>query len=275
MNMLVIIPAKDEAISLRWFLPRLRDAIRDLGSTIDILVVDDGSTDDTADVAKECGCTVQRNPKNQGGGYSRRRGYEHAIKHEYDAAAVMDADGQHDERCLPAVIDALEQADVVVASRYHPESQRDGVPLDRDLLNVATTAMVRSVTGWPVTDPLSGFWGIRRKVLEFLVRHSRQERYGVILEHWIKLWHLCQPRPTVLEVPHPAIYRDPARVLTLKYSPDNRENRVDRFGTHALHILEALDDVHRVSGNGAPASMIQTWRSRMSEGVAPAVPEQE
>ncbi len=261
---------KDEAGSLRRFLPRLRGTIADLQRSADITVVDDGSTDDTSRIAEEHGCIVQRNPENRGLGYSLRRGYQYAVDHGYDTAAIMDADGQHDERCLPTVLDALGGADVVIASRYHPESARDGVPLDRDLLNVATTAMIRAVTGWQTTDPLSGFWGIRRRVLEFLARHARLERYGTVLENLIKLWHLCTPRPTLVEVPHPAIYQDPGRVFTVKYSPDNRENRVDRFGTHALHILEALDDVRAANGNGGPASMVQAWRTRQLEVPTPA-----
>lgn len=270
MRTLIIIPAKDEAGSLRRFLPRLRHTIADLHRPIDISVVDDGSTDDTSRVAEEHGCIVQRNPENRGLGYSLRRGYQYAVDHGYDTATVMDADGQHDERCLPVVLDSLGQADVVIASRYHPDSPRDGVPLDRDLLNVATTAMIRAVTGWPVTDPLSGFWGIRRGVLAFLTRHARLERYGTVLENLVKLWHLCNPRPTLVEIPHPAIYQDPGRVLTRKYSEDNLEQRVDRFGTHALHILAALEDVEAAGGNGGPVSMIQTWRARLDDAPQPA-----
>lgn len=265
MKRLVIVPAKDEAASLQRFLPRLTQVVTDQPRPIDVVVIDDGSTDGSGDVARQHQCTVLVNPENRGLGFSLRRGYQHAVDHGYDQAAVMDADGQHDERVLPLVFSQLAQADVVIASRYHLESERDGVPADRDLLNVAVTAMIQSVTGWRISDPLSGFWGIRRHILEFLAAKVRLERYGTVLENLIKLWHLCDPRPTLAEIPHPALYQDASRVMTVKYSPDNRENRVDRFGTHALHILEALEDVQAATGNGDASAMIRAWRARQVE----------
>ncbi len=265
MKRLVIVPAKDEVVSLRRFLPRLWVVITGQLPFTEVVVINDGSGDETAQVAEAHGCTVLTNPENRGLGFSLRRGYQYAVDHGYDEAAVMDADGQHDERVLPLVFDQLAHADVVIASRYHLESQRDGVPTDRDLLNVAVTAMIQSVTGWRISDPLSGFWGIRRHTVEFLAAQARFERYGTVLENLIKLWHLCTPRPTLAEIPHPALYQDVSRVMTVKYSPDNLENRVDRFGTHALHILEALTDVQAATGDGDASAMIQAWRARQLE----------
>jgi glycosyltransferase involved in cell wall biosynthesis len=249
MKMLVVIAACNEAASLEVFLPRLQSAVLGLYiHNVDtrILIVDDGSTDQTSEVASKYDCIVLRNHKNSGIGVSLRRGYREAVKGGYDVVATMDADGQHSEKYLGVMIEKIRYgADIVVASRYHPESKRVQVPLDRDLLNLAVTAQVKMVTGWRITDPLSGFWMMRRQYFEFALKYGRQTRYGIHLEHWVKFWYLTKPRPLIVEVAHPAIYGN-GSLLTRDYSPSNMEIRVERFGTHALHLLEALEDVRRL-----------------------------
>jgi hypothetical protein len=151
---------------------------------------------------------------------------------------------------IPTVLGALinDEADIVTASRYHKDSERLGVPMDRDMLNISVVAQMRIITGWEITDPLSGFWGMTRPYFKFCLENSKQNRYGIHLENLIKLWFLCDPRPRRIEVPHPAIYTNHGTrgLLTRQYSAANQEQRVDRFGTHAIHILESLEDVRAV-----------------------------
>ena len=161
MKVLIDIAACNEALSLDQFLPRLLRATEDLPG--DILVIDDGSSDSTSEVSKKYGCMVVRNKENFGVGTSLRRGYKVAVKDDYDVVISMDADGQHDQDFLGKMLDEIYGgADIVMASRYHPDSERIEVPLDRDLLNVAVAAQMRIVTGWKITDPLCGFWAMRR-----------------------------------------------------------------------------------------------------------------
>lgn len=249
MKALIVVAACNEAASLDQFLPRLRMVTSGLPERCDILVIDDGSSDKTTKVSRKHGCLVLRNPKNMGIGISLRQGYCKSMKENYEIVVTMDADGQHDEKFLALMLEEIKQgADIVIASRYHSDSERIGVPLDRDLLNIAVTAQMRVVTGWRITDPLSGFWMMNRRCLEFALRHGRQSRYGVHLEHLIKFWYLAKPRPKLVEIAHPAIYGNHGTLalLTREYSPSNQEARVERFGTHALHILEALEDVRRL-----------------------------
>ncbi|MCE9549061.1 glycosyltransferase family 2 protein [Candidatus Nomurabacteria bacterium] len=250
MKVLVVIAACNDAASLDRFLPKLSQVVKKrLSKRSRILVIDDGSSDQTYRVAKKHGCLALRNSENLGIGMSLRRGYQKAVDGGYDVVATMDADGQHDQNFLLRMIEQVENgADIAIASRYHPDSERIEVPLDRDLLNIAVTAQMRVATGWNVTDPLCGFWVMRRHCFEFALKHGRQERYGVHLEHLVKFWYLATPRPKLVEIPHPAIYGNHGtrELLTREYSPANKETRVDRFGTHALHIIEALDDVKRV-----------------------------
>lgn len=245
MKMLIVVAACNEAASLDCFLPRLQKVANQLSA--DVLVIDDGSQDKTSMISKKHNCMVLRNHENKGIGISLRRGYRKAVSGGYDVVATMDADGQHDENFLAVMLEKIRDgADVVVASRYHPDSERVRVPLDRDFLNIAVTAQVRVATGWETTDPLSGFWMMTRPCFEFALKHGRQNRYGIHLENWVKFWYLT-PRPKIVEIPHPAIYGNHGTLalLTREYSPSNQEARVERFGTHALHIIEAIEDVRR------------------------------
>lgn len=246
LKMLIVIAACNEAASLDQFLPRLQKVADYLLS--DILVIDDGSLDNTAVICRKHECIVLQNHENKGIGNSLRRGYHEAVKGSYDLVATMDADGQHDENFLITMFEKIKDgADIVIASRYHPDSERIQVPLDRDFLNVAVTAQMQVATGWETTDPLSGFWMMRRHCFEFALEHGNQERYGIHLEHLVKFWYLSNPRPKLVEVAHPAIYGNHGNLplLTREYSPSNQEARVERFGTHALHILQAIEDVKR------------------------------
>lgn len=265
MRFLTIISACNEGVSLDNFLPKLQAAIGRLEDKGDILVVDDGSSDGTATIARKHRCLVLRNSENMGIGASLRRGYRRALRDGYDLSITMDADGQHDPEFLgPMLAQVHAGADIVIGSRYHPDSERVGVPLDRDFLNIAVMAQVRVATGWEITDPLSGFWAMRRSCIEFALKHGRQARYGIHLEHLVKFWYLAQPQPVLAEIAHPAIYANHGtrELLTREYSAQNREARVERFGTHALHILEAIEDVKREVGEQIVAAEMAKRRHK-------------
>ncbi len=267
---LIGVPACNEGTSLKVFLPRLlavTSTIKDL--EFDVCVVDDGSNDDTQDVVLSFGDRVKllSNNGNIGLGYSLRRLYERTVKQGYDYLVTMDSDGQHDVNLLEPILARLRVDDLprlVIGSRYHPESERYGTPLDRDLLNVAFTAIIRSVTKWKdITDPLSGFWAMPALVASFLGHELKLERYGTCLEGLVKLSYLFEGGSVeVVEVPHPAIYQNHSELglLNREYSPSNKEDRVERFGTHALHVLSALEDV-KTAGFGQEVDVhLKNWR---------------
>src|SRR5207253_11274259 len=85
---------------------------------VDILVVDDGSSDDTAIKAGGAGAVVAKLPYNLGVGGAMRTGYRYARDHGYDVAIQVDADGQHDPRYVPKLLDALTEADLVIGARF-------------------------------------------------------------------------------------------------------------------------------------------------------------
>ena len=114
LRVLVIVPAWNEQDSVGATVAEITATNPDL----DVLVIDDGSADATAERAEQAGAAVCRLPFNLGVGGAMRTGYRYALRHDYDVAVQIDADGQHDPRYLPVLLDRLADADVVIGARF-------------------------------------------------------------------------------------------------------------------------------------------------------------
>ena len=155
----IILPAKNEAEGLRGTLPALRVAYPDA----EIIVVDDGSTDDTARVAREAGASVLSSPYSMGNGAAIKRGARAA---RGEILVFMDADGQHGAAHVRALLDKLgEGYDMVVGAR-----DRSGqANLHRGLANGFYNRLASWMTGHRIADLTSGFRAVRAdKFREFL-----------------------------------------------------------------------------------------------------------
>src|SRR5262249_55205585 len=115
-RVLVVIPAHDEQASL----PVTLAEVRERAPGVDVLVVDDGSRDDTTRVARAAGVTAVRHPVNLGVGGALQTGFRWAVRHGYDVAVQLDADGQHDPAYLEALLApiAAGRCDVSIGSRF-------------------------------------------------------------------------------------------------------------------------------------------------------------
>ncbi len=155
----VILPAKNEAAALPGVLERLRDVLaqRPAGETHEILVVDDGSDDGTADVAARAGARVERHPYSMGNGAAVKSGIRAA---RGDVLVVMDADGQHDPDDVPRLLDALSGFQMVVGAR----TRGTGTGLHRRFANWIYNALAGYVTGRKIDDLTSGFRAVRADV---------------------------------------------------------------------------------------------------------------
>jgi glycosyltransferase involved in cell wall biosynthesis len=159
MQISLVLPAKNEAEGLRRTLPGVRALLPDA----QILVVDDGSTDDTAAVASEHGAGVLRSPYSMGNGASIKRGARAA---EGDVIVFMDADGQHSIDLIPRLLKRLDEGyDMVVGARGW-----DGqASIGRGLANGFYNRLASWMTGHAVRDLTSGFRAVRAdKFREFL-----------------------------------------------------------------------------------------------------------
>ena len=141
-RLLIVIPALNEAACIAEVIRGARAA-----SAADVLVIDDGSTDDTAAVAALAGAKVLRAPLWQGAWGAIQTGMRYALRHGYGAVVTMDADGQHEPRELPRLIAAARGADVVIAA----------CPSRGSRLRHVAWAYFRLLTGLSFDDLTSGF----------------------------------------------------------------------------------------------------------------------
>jgi glycosyltransferase involved in cell wall biosynthesis len=166
MRVLVVVPALNEAGRIG----RVVQSVRAQGLG-DVLVVDDGSQDDTRREARAAGAIVAVHAANLGYGAALQTGYRYALRFGYDAVLQLDADGQHDPASIPALLDALAHADVVVGSRFLGGSAYRP-PLARRVGMKIFGAVASLLCGRRVTDPTSGYQAISRAALRFYA-HER------------------------------------------------------------------------------------------------------
>jgi glycosyltransferase involved in cell wall biosynthesis len=171
-RVLAVVPAYNEAGGVVGVVRELF-AVR---PGLDVLVVDDGSSDQTAERAREAGARVVRLPYNLGIGGAVQTGFRYAMRNGYDAAVQVDGDGQHVPAEIPALLAALagDGADVVIGSRF---LDRRGYTTSR-IRRVGTRvfSLVNSlVLGQTVTDNTSGFRAFNRRALAFLSEHYPQD----------------------------------------------------------------------------------------------------
>jgi len=162
-KLVIIIPAYNEAGRIFSTIAGIRKI-----TDADILVVNDGSTDDTANEARQAGAVVLALPFNLGYGGALQTGFKYALRNEYAFAVQMDADGQHDPAyILPLLEDVLsDKADVAIGSRFLGES--DYRPTTAKKIGMTFFRVIASaITGQKITDPTSGFQALNRKTMEF------------------------------------------------------------------------------------------------------------
>jgi glycosyltransferase involved in cell wall biosynthesis len=168
---LALIPAFEEA-------PRIGIVVEVAARHLPVLVVDDGSTDRTADVARAAGATVLVQRPNQGKGAALRAGFDRALAEGCAAVVTLDADGQHDPDEIPDFLQAWDarRAELIIGKRTF----RDMPPIRR-LANELGTATFSWAVGRPIPDNQSGYRLIARPLMERL-RDSREQGFEFEVE---------------------------------------------------------------------------------------------
>jgi len=177
MKTLIIIPTYNELENL----PLLLRQIFSYAPTTDVLIVDDNSPDGTGKLAEEIRkqdsrVRVLHRPGKLGLGTAYIAGFKYAIQHGYDAAFEMDADFSHDPRFLPGFLQNIEQADLVIGSRYIPGGSTPNWSFVRRLISGSGNIFARFMLGIPVHDCTGGFRCYRRHVLENIDLDAVQSR---------------------------------------------------------------------------------------------------
>ena len=188
---LVIIPTYNE----RENLPRLVPRVLDQDEGIDVLVIDDASSDGTGEVADQMAAenpriNVMHRPGKLGLGTAYIAGFKWGLEHGYELLFEMDADFSHDPEHLPQFLDVAETADVVLGSRYL-EGRVTVVnwPIGRLILSSFANAYARRITGVPISDVTGGYRCYNRKVLEAIhLDRVGSEGYAFQIEMTMRAW---------------------------------------------------------------------------------------
>lgn len=184
MKIVVTIPTYNEIESIE----RLVTGILDRDPRLEVLVADDDSPDGTGAAVEalaraDARVHLLRRTAERGRGRAGRDGFAWALAHGADLVFEMDGDFSHHPRELPAMIAALDHADVVLGSRQVPGGRDVGRPVWRRWLTRASNLYVRLVLGLPVRDCNSGYRGFRRAALEAIdAAHARSPGPAIVHE---------------------------------------------------------------------------------------------
>jgi glycosyltransferase involved in cell wall biosynthesis len=164
---IAIVPALNEQDSLAGVIAEIRAADPDF----EIVVIDDGSVDRTADVAAAAGVIVVKMPFNVGIGGAVQTGLQYAHAHGFDIAVQVDADGQHDPREIAKLLEPLfaDEADIVVGSRF-AGARTYRAPLGRRVGIRVFATVVSLIVGQELTDTSSSFRAFKRRAIAYFAK---------------------------------------------------------------------------------------------------------
>jgi glycosyltransferase involved in cell wall biosynthesis len=161
MKTCVVIPTYNESCNIASVVGKVR------AQHIDVVVVDDGSTDDTSKIAQDNGAVVLRNEHNYGKGISLTKGFQYALERGFEAVITMDGDGQHLAEEIPYFLRLAEYSDtgIIIGNRM---SKHRGMPYTRVLTNNFMSWIISVVCGQDIPDSQCGFRLLKKGLLEKL-----------------------------------------------------------------------------------------------------------
>jgi len=242
---LTALPVYNEA----RYVDRVLDQVRQFSP--EILVVDDGSQDDTPRLlAARRDVHIVRHPCNLGYGAALRSAFQYAIRHQYDRLVTIDCDGQHEPQRIPRFAAACHGVDIVSGSRYLRHFSGDSrPPAQRQWINQHLTAELNHHLGLQLTDAFCGFKAYRVDALRKLT--LTEDGYGMPLELWVQA---AYGKLKIVERPVPLIYLDDTR--SFGGALDDATSRLEYYRQVISRSLAAVSvDGARVSsaacGDGA------------------------
>lgn len=202
----------------------------------EILVVDDGSDDGTAEqLDRRDDIHVIRHEQNQGYGAALRTAFQFALAERFAGVVTLDCDGQHQPQRIPRFIEAARSADIVSGSRYLKQYQGDDAPpADRLFINRRITGELNRRLGLNLTDAFCGFKAYRAEAISRL--SITDSGYAMPLQLWVQA---AAAGLRIIEVPVPLIYLDLNR--SFGGSLDHAETRLSYYN-------RVLDEAMRQAG---------------------------
>ena len=189
-RMLVIIPTYNEIDNIQRILP----AVLNVNNVLEVLVVDDNSPDGTGAAVKQLMKKSKRihlmeRKEKSGLGKAYVAGFRYALEHGYDYIFEMDADFSHNPDDLSRFVDEMDDADLVIGSRYVQGVTVVNWPVSRLLLSYSANLYIRFVTRIPIKDATAGFRCYKREVIESLdLNQVHSDGYAFQVEMAYKAW---------------------------------------------------------------------------------------
>ena len=186
---LAVVPAYNEADTV----VRVIDSLREHAPEFDVLVVDDGSTDGTGELARDGGAYVLRHPFNLGIGGAVQSGFIFALEKGYDYMVQVDADGQHCADQIHTLVEAMDEdptLDMVCGSRFLTEEHGYPAPISRRTGIHIFAFLLSRIMRRRVSDPTSGFRLFNRRGIALFARdypHDYPEVEAVLMVHFHRL----------------------------------------------------------------------------------------
>jgi glycosyltransferase involved in cell wall biosynthesis len=196
--LVVIVPAYNAE-------PTLANVVKGVRRTLPnalIIGVDDGSTDGSGKLMKTVADETIIFEQNRGKGAALRAGFDAALKKGAAAVLTIDSDGQHDPSFAPAIVGALDRADIVIGTR---DLSGKAVPKHRRIANMISSAATRAVSGGKVRDSQSGYRAMKAEVLRKV--HAVGDRYEFETDFIIRA---ARAGFTTVNVPISTIYGSPS-----------------------------------------------------------------
>ncbi|SFB47472.1 Glycosyltransferase involved in cell wall bisynthesis [Cohnella sp. OV330] len=233
MKTLIIVPAFNEQGNIEMLIKRLQ------AFDVDILIVNDSSTDNTSRLSHELGVKVIDLPCNLGIGGAVQTGYKYAYKYEYDCAIQIDGDGQHDPTYIESLIQPISnsKADLVIGSRYINMEGFQSTFMRRVGIKYFSV-LIRLLTKRVITDPTSGFRACNK----------------VVIKHFAENYPVDYPEPESIV----NLLRNGLTVVELPVIMHSRQH-----GNSSIHSFKSVYYMIKVS----IAILIDSLRRKKSEGV--------
>jgi glycosyltransferase involved in cell wall biosynthesis len=167
MKLVILIPAYNEEGTIKQVLKEIPKSFDSISET-EIIVIDDGSTDNTAKLAKEHGASVYSFTQNQGLAKAISHGFSKCLEHKADLLVILDADMQYDSREIPLLLKPIieEKADIILGDRQ--VKKLDHMPLQKRIGNQMSSKMVSRLMGQKINDAQTGFRAFNRNALNKL-----------------------------------------------------------------------------------------------------------
>jgi len=228
-KLLVAIPAYNEEDKIGEVIQNIPRKISGI-SKVHVLVIDDGSTDNTAKIAEDLGAEVAKNYFNMGYGVAFDKGLQHALDNNFDLMISIDGDAQFDPKDIPKLIKPIieNNADLVTASRFINKNYYPRMPLSKFWGNKLMSIFISKLVGKKFYDVSCGFRAYSQKTLLSLNLHGR---FTFSQETFIDL---SFKRLKIVEIP-----------IKVKYFPSRISKISSNLFTYGINALKIILETYR------------------------------